>query len=69
MRSHIEMTIAITLSNAAGIDFSAYLADYQANFVKSGYGAFSGDNYTGAEYSFTDGQEAGQGVVLGASQT
>jgi Ca2+-binding RTX toxin-like protein len=50
------MAITITVSNNAGIDFAAYLADFEANFTRSGFGWFSGSasDFSGNEYATTE---------------
>lgn len=67
------MTITIKAGNAnndgKGINVLSYLNDYAKTFVKSGYGAFSGDNFAGEEYSLNDGKDGGQGVVFKAGST
>lgn len=49
------MAITIKLNNAAGVDFSAYLADFDANFVRSGRGFFSDNPFdlAGDEYAIS----------------
>ncbi|OLP57970.1 hypothetical protein BJF93_14155 [Xaviernesmea oryzae] len=51
--------------DGAGIDFSAFLANFEQSFVPVGRGQFSGaDMISGAEYALTDAN--GYGVVLDA---